>query len=178
MLLHVALIIGKTFARFLTQGRAERDGASVRVDRTGEVPRKGPCQNVSACARSKQCRASLTIGNTLMACLLFATDHAGPPVHGPQHIPLRPGCGQCLYTVGAICRGRGPWGAPASGAPLSHNHGRAACDSRHAVISSRWRSTNLSEKDAELGQKMGQLQPFIVVSPQECMGQLAYFGPT
>jgi hypothetical protein len=27
-------------------------------------------------------------------------------------------------------------------------------------------------------QKLGQLQPFIAVFPQECMGQLASFGPT
>jgi hypothetical protein len=36
----------------------------------------------------------------------------------------------------------------------------------------------LSEKDAKLAQKLGQLQPFMDVSPQECMGQLASFGPT
>ena len=34
-----------------------------------------------------------------------------------------------------------------------------------------------SEKDAKLAQKLGQLQPFIPVFLQECMGQLAYFGP-
>ena len=32
-----------------------------------------------------------------------------------------------------------------------------------------------SEKDAELAQKLGQLQLFMAVSPQECMGQLASF---
>jgi hypothetical protein len=36
----------------------------------------------------------------------------------------------------------------------------------------------LSETDAKLAQKLGQLQPFIAVSPQECMGQLASVGPT
>ena len=36
----------------------------------------------------------------------------------------------------------------------------------------------LSEKDAKLAQKLGQLQPFLAVFPQESMGQLAYFGPT
>jgi hypothetical protein len=35
-----------------------------------------------------------------------------------------------------------------------------------------------SEKDAKLAQNLGQLQPFIDVLPQECMGQLASFGPT
>ena len=27
-------------------------------------------------------------------------------------------------------------------------------------------------------EKLGQLQPFVAVFPQECMGQLAFFGPT
>jgi hypothetical protein len=34
------------------------------------------------------------------------------------------------------------------------------------------------EKDAVLAQKLGPLQPFIAVFPQERMGQLASFGPT
>jgi hypothetical protein len=36
------------------------------------------------------------------------------------------------------------------------------------------------EKDATLAQKLGQLQlqPFMAVFPQECMRQLAFFGPT
>ena len=34
------------------------------------------------------------------------------------------------------------------------------------------------EKDAKLVQKLGQLQPFTDVSPQECVGQLPSFGPT
>ena len=34
------------------------------------------------------------------------------------------------------------------------------------------------EKDATLVQKLGQLQPFIAVLPEECMGQLASSGPT
>jgi hypothetical protein len=38
-----------------------------------------------------------------------------------------------------------------------------------------------SENDAKLAQKLGQLQAFIAESAvlsQECMGQLASFGPT
>jgi hypothetical protein len=31
---------------------------------------------------------------------------------------------------------------------------------------------------SRLAQELGQLQPFIAVFPQECLGQLAYFGPT
>jgi hypothetical protein len=34
------------------------------------------------------------------------------------------------------------------------------------------------EKDAELAQKLVQLQPFLAVFPQECEGQLASSGPT
>ena len=34
------------------------------------------------------------------------------------------------------------------------------------------------EKDAKLALKLGQLQPFITVFPQERMGQLASCGPT
>ena len=35
-----------------------------------------------------------------------------------------------------------------------------------------------SEKDTKLAQKLDQLQPFIAVLPQECMGQRASFAPT
>jgi hypothetical protein len=35
-----------------------------------------------------------------------------------------------------------------------------------------------SEKDAKLAQKLGRLQPLTAVFPQECVGQLGYFGPT
>ena len=35
-----------------------------------------------------------------------------------------------------------------------------------------------SEKATELAQNLGQLQPFLAAFPQECMGQLASFGPT
>jgi hypothetical protein len=34
------------------------------------------------------------------------------------------------------------------------------------------------EKDAKFAQKLGQLQRFIAVFTQECMGLLASFGPT
>jgi hypothetical protein len=34
------------------------------------------------------------------------------------------------------------------------------------------------EIDAELAQKLGQLQPFVAVLLQECMDQLASSGPT
>jgi hypothetical protein len=39
------------------------------------------------------------------------------------------------------------------------------------------RALGPSEKDAKLAQKLGQLPPFIAVFAQECMGQLASFGP-
>ena len=42
----------------------------------------------------------------------------------------------------------------------------------------RRRQVVQSEKDAKLDHKLDQLQPFIAASPQECVGQLASFGPT
>ena len=36
----------------------------------------------------------------------------------------------------------------------------------------------VSEKDTKLAQKLGQLQSFLAILTQECVGQLAYFGPT
>ena len=39
-------------------------------------------------------------------------------------------------------------------------------------------SLSLSVKDTKLAQKLGQLQPFIAVFPQECTGQIASFRPT
>jgi hypothetical protein len=56
-----------------------------------------------------------------------------------------------------------------------------------AATSPAWRPTCrasatgarcLSARDAELAQKLDQLQPFVAVIPQECTGQLAFFGPT
>jgi hypothetical protein len=35
-----------------------------------------------------------------------------------------------------------------------------------------------SEKTPKLAQKLRQLQPFMAVLPQECLGRLAYFGPS
>ena len=37
--------------------------------------------------------------------------------------------------------------------------------------------TNRLAQVRKLAQKLGQLQPFIAVFPQECMGQLASFEP-
>jgi hypothetical protein len=48
----------------------------------------------------------------------------------------------------------------------------------HTEVTSVSHPGHCSEKDAKLAQKLGQLQPFIAVFPQECMGQLGSFGPT
>jgi hypothetical protein len=53
-----------------------------------------------------------------------------------------------------------------------------ACFSQVFVHPATMDAENSSEKDAKLAQKLGQLQPFLAVFPQECMGQLASFGPT
>jgi hypothetical protein len=57
---------------------------------------------------------------------------------------------------------------------------RAAAADLEAVLeaaSPRWEQH--SEKDTKLVQKLGHLQPFlaVLVFPQKCVGQLAYFGP-
>jgi hypothetical protein len=53
-------------------------------------------------------------------------------------------------------------------------------DDATVIISRRFAPPPLhpSEKDTKLAQKLGQLQLFIAVSPQECMGQLASSRPT
>jgi hypothetical protein len=40
------------------------------------------------------------------------------------------------------------------------------------------RDVGLSEKDAESAQKLGRLQPFIAVFPQECAGQCNLTPPS
>jgi hypothetical protein len=61
---------------------------------------------------------------------------------------------------------------------------RVQGDQRVAARGARWRGEAAlrlppaSEKGAKLAQKLGKLQLFIAVFPQECVGQLASFGPT
>ena len=65
------------------------------------------------------------------------------------------------------------WG-PALQSVREHTQQYLACGiPARSLTSLPW-----SEKDAELAQKLGQLQPFIAALPQDCMGQLACFGPT
>ena len=52
---------------------------------------------------------------------------------------------------------------------------RAAADHLHPPLQLDLRQ---SEKAAKLAQKLGQLQPSIAAFQQECMAQLASFGPT
>ena len=47
-----------------------------------------------------------------------------------------------------------------------------------SVSAQRSGAVRQSEKGAKLAQNLGQLQPFIVVFPQEYMGQLASVGST
>jgi hypothetical protein len=51
-----------------------------------------------------------------------------------------------------------------------------AVSARHPGGSAR-DAYSTGEKDAKV-EKLSQLQPFLAVSPQECTGQLASFGPT
>jgi hypothetical protein len=66
-----------------------------------------------------------------------------------------------------------PRGAAAPGGAAHAVRGAAAKAADHGA-----RRAPASEKDAKLAQKLGQLQPFLAALPQECMGQLASFGPT
>jgi hypothetical protein len=65
---------------------------------------------------------------------------------------------------------------PAAGGDPQSKHPWAG--SRDAGQELEIHSAHSSEKDAKLAQKLGQLQPFKAVFLQECMGQLASFGPT
>jgi hypothetical protein len=74
-----------------------------------------------------------------------------------------------------------------SGSAARHHCGReeSRCNAADGRPSSKQRNQipilahlTGSEKDAKLAQKLGQLQPFISAFPQECVGQLASFGPT
>jgi hypothetical protein len=87
-----------------------------------------------------------------------------PPPLRVAGVPERVGAG--VHVPAAEPRGRGLRGAHGAqeGAEPEEPDGPAHGDP--------------SEEDAKLAQKLGQLQPFIAVSRQECMGQLAAFGPT
>ena len=95
----------------------------------------------------------------------------------PSQNVLRPGC---VVACRHASWQSGPRGAnPHRGAQSSAPSSRASRSSTPAWPSRRpaaGRPTR--EEDAELAQKLGQLQPFIAAFPQECMGQLASFGPT
>jgi hypothetical protein len=51
------------------------------------------------------------------------------------------------------------------------------CRVHRRVLCTSMTTLHPSAKDAKLAQKSGQLQPFLAVLPQECMDQLASFGP-
>ena len=63
--------------------------------------------------------------------------------------------------------------------PGGAEQGADMCDHlRSSRPADQVRALAVSEKDAMLAQKLGQLQPFIDVSPQECVGRHISFGPT
>ena len=64
--------------------------------------------------------------------------------------------------------------------PLTpHGHRYDSCSWDRRVVATAEASERFtSGKDAKLAQKLGQLQPFQAVFPQECVGQHASFGPT
>jgi hypothetical protein len=82
-----------------------------------------------------------------------------------------------LVIVGVLCKATSilTVGSPRSSLGGGTSMGSGWCRLR-APLSYMYRCQ--SEKDAKLAQKLGQLQPFIAVFPQECTGQLALFGAT
>jgi hypothetical protein len=46
-----------------------------------------------------------------------------------------------------------------------------------ALKAELFRRTGIEAENQQVRQTLGQLQPFIAVFPQECMGQPEYFGP-
>jgi hypothetical protein len=96
-----------------------------------------------------------------------------------RHISIPPGCVQCfvhvLRHVLTPCpniRRCGNGGATLDHAEAVHVHIRAQPRVQ------RGPAARQSEKGAKLAQRLGQLQPFLAVFPQEYVGQLASFGPT
>jgi curved DNA-binding protein CbpA len=87
-----------------------------------------------------------------------AVHRGGGGGHRPRHAPL------------GLRRARrgGADGAGALGGAGQQEAGEAGRRGRRAA----------SEEDAVSAQKLGKLQPFVAVFPQEYMGQLAPFGPT
>ena len=63
-----------------------------------------------------------------------------------------------------------------------YNQSNVALSATSVLADGKWMpvhiATGSSKQDAKLAQKLGQLQPFIAVLPQECMDQLASFRPT
>jgi hypothetical protein len=63
--------------------------------------------------------------------------------------------------------------------PLMHQRGvKAFSEGCNAQVRKMRTQVLKSERDSRLAQNLGQLQPFTAGFPQECMGQLASFGPT
>ena len=90
-----------------------------------------------------------------------------PSLIGPTAEPHGPGAG--------ARRPRVPLPGPP---PHSEKDAKWAFNTTIYNILLKIRTSDQSEKDAKLAQKLGQLQPFIAMFPRECMGQLASFGPT
>jgi ankyrin repeat protein len=125
-------------------------------------------------------------GNTVfhLACLMNHPVRSFPPPVTQRRphfvaLPMQLPCDRRWPAV------RGPWlregpraglrgGADQGG--LRHRGGE--CRRTHRPANRRNGEQQGCEKDTKLAQKLGQLQPFIAVLPQECMDQLAYFGPT
>jgi hypothetical protein len=113
-------------------------------------------------------------------CKIREVSTTQPGKHG-KHAKVKLVCAEVAWTrafaavllrrLSIIMHARSSFGAPAS--RLCHcGKARRGLDRQQCCPRLR------SEKDTKLAQKLGQLQTFLAVFQQECMGQLVYFGPT
>jgi hypothetical protein len=152
-------------------------------------PRHAPPHRRGGPGRDRKREKSAKLAQKLVHLQLYSHRNAWANLHllgQPNTLLAKGGARPAAHPHGP--RGR-PCPSPRLGPPRNVFLGprnsyccQARCKSRWKIYSRAplggFGSRALSEKDAELAQKLGQLQPFLAVFPQECMGQLAPFGPT
>ena len=165
--------------------RAGRAGTAP-TGRTGGTASPGGTDAMRSAARPSKCdqrQAGLCGRAVVLAprCLrgaAAALSRAVPPTLGPRRR------WRCCSSTAA--RARAPPGTSSSRRVPTPAHllsatSREDCLRRRAVAIQTCcdlRTRTRAAGATKMVQKLGQIQPFIAVFPQECMGQLAYLGPT
>jgi hypothetical protein len=138
--------------------------------RLEEAVGDGPFDS-SACALIE---ASLGLGR-IVAFLLPLSHFIPDPLTFSVPLFLKR---RCDWTLGQSARvGLDECGGAGGGAAAGGAGDQRAGGSVRRRILALLRGDQ-GKRDAKLAQKLGQLQPFIAVFSQECIGQLASFGPT